>query len=188
MTQQQTEQQAKQYFTQHKEDEEMLRHREARLGEPVMTGRARVAMPVGPAEELAERGEEAPAERQGQALTAVTRALTQDKINRYALAGGDRNPLHTDPEFAARTPFGGTIAHGMLVLAYLSTMLTAAFGRRWLAGGRLKVRFRGPARPGDTVIAAGRISSSADGRVVCAVECTNQKGEALVSGEAEVPA
>ncbi len=29
---------AKQYFTQHKEDEEMLRHREARLGEPVMTG------------------------------------------------------------------------------------------------------------------------------------------------------
>jgi quercetin dioxygenase-like cupin family protein len=37
MTQQQTEQ-PKQYFTQHKEDEEMLRHREARLGEPVMTG------------------------------------------------------------------------------------------------------------------------------------------------------
>jgi quercetin dioxygenase-like cupin family protein len=37
MTQQQTEQ-AKQYFTQHKEDEEMLRQREVRLGEPVMTG------------------------------------------------------------------------------------------------------------------------------------------------------
>ena len=84
----------------------------------------------------------------GAELAPVVKEITQDKINRYALAGGDGNPLHTDPEFAARTMFGGTIAHGMLVLAYLSEMMTAAFGQPWLSGGRLKVRFKAPARPG----------------------------------------
>ncbi len=67
----------------------------------------------------------------GAELTPVVKKITQEKINRYAEAGGDGNPLHTDPEFAARTMFGGTIAHGMLVLAYLSEMLTAAFGPAW---------------------------------------------------------
>ena len=121
----------------------------------------------------------------GTGLTPVVRQLTQEKIDRYALAGGDGNPLHTDPEFAARTQFGGTIAHGMLVLAYLSEMMTAAFGEAWLAGGRLKVRFKAPARPGDTVSSTGRIVRAAGGRTVCAVECRNQRGEVLVSGEAE---
>ncbi|MCH8921435.1 MAG: MaoC family dehydratase, partial [Chloroflexi bacterium] len=55
----------------------------------------------------------------GAELTPVVVELTQDKIDRYALAGGDGNPLHTDPEFAATTQFGRTIAHGMLILAYL---------------------------------------------------------------------
>ncbi len=59
----------------------------------------------------------------------MVKELTQEKINRYARAGGDGNPLHTDPEFAARTQFGGTIAHGLLVLSYLSEMMTAAFGQ-----------------------------------------------------------
>ena len=78
----------------------------------------------------------------GAALPPVTKTLTQEKIAVYSDAGGDHNPLHTDAEFAAKTQFGGTIAHGMLLLAYVSEMLTAAFGRDWAASGRLKVRFR----------------------------------------------
>jgi 3-hydroxybutyryl-CoA dehydratase len=124
----------------------------------------------------------------GAELSPVTKEVTQAKIDRYALAGGDGNPLHTDPEFAARTQFGGTIAHGMLVLAYLSEMLTANFGRAWLAGGRLKVRFKGPARPGDTVTALGRVVREENGVAVCEVECRNQRGEVLVSGEATATA
>ncbi len=124
----------------------------------------------------------------GAELAPVVRELSQEKINRYAKAGGDGNPLHTDPEFAARTQFGGTIAHGMLLLAYLSEMMTAAFGPAWLSGGRLKVRFKAPARPGDTVSAVGRVVRTEAGRTVCAVECRNQAGETLVGGEAEVVA
>ena len=124
----------------------------------------------------------------GAELTPVVKEINQEKVNRYALAGGDGNPLHTDPEFAARTMFGGTIAHGMLLLAYLSEMMTAAFGRAWLSGGRLKVRFKAPARPGDTVSAVGRVVRAEGGRMVCAVECRNERDEVLVSGEAEVTA
>ena len=122
----------------------------------------------------------------GQELPPLSRAVTQQKINRYSPASGDLNPLHTDEEFARGTQFGGTIAHGMLLLAYLSEMLTAAFGQAWPAGGRLKVRFRAPARPGDTVTAGGRVTRIADGRALCEVECRKQDGEVLVSGEAEV--
>ena len=135
---------------------------------------------------MSEQIEQGPVLQVGSELPPVTKELTQEKISRYARASGDSNPLHTDPEFAARTQFGGTIAHGMLLLAYLSEMMTAAFGQSWLSSGRLKARFRGPARPGDTVTASGRIVRKEAGRRVCAAECRNQRGEALVSAEAEV--
>ena len=120
------------------------------------------------------------------ALPTVTKTITQEKINAYALAGGDNNPLHTDPDFAAGTQFGGTIAHGMLLLAYVSEMLTGAFGEDWLASGRLKVRFRAPARPEDTLTIVGTVTRVDGGTTVCAIECRNAGDEILVSGEAEV--
>lgn len=83
----------------------------------------------------------------GDELPPLRKAITQEGIARYAVASGDHNPLHTDPDFAAMTQFGGTVAHGMLVLAYLSEMLTRAFGERWVAGGRMKARFRGRRGP-----------------------------------------
>ncbi len=122
----------------------------------------------------------------GSALPTLVKALTQEKIDRYGSVSGDFNPLHTDPQFAAATEFGGTIAHGMLVLAYVSEMMTAAFGERWLAGGWLKVRFRAPARPGDTVTASGQVLRVESGRTVCRVECRNQRNELLLDGEAAV--
>ena len=122
----------------------------------------------------------------GAALPTVTKTITQEKINAYALAGGDGNPLHIDPAFAANTQFGGTIAHGMLVLAYVSEMLTAAFGEDWPASGRLKVRFRAPTRPGDTLTSSGTVTSVDGGKTRCTIECRNEGGEVLVSGEAEV--
>ena len=122
----------------------------------------------------------------GDALPEVRKTVTQEMIDRYAEASGDRNPLHIDPEFAATTQFGGVIAHGMLTLAFVSEMLTAAFGDAWVSGGRLKVRFRGAARPGDEVIARGRVTSLDDGRVSVALECVNGAGEGLISGTAEV--
>jgi acyl dehydratase len=50
----------------------------------------------------------------GQTYT-TTRTFTQDDFNRFAALSGDDNPIHVDPEFSARTKFGKTVAHGMLL-------------------------------------------------------------------------
>ena len=122
----------------------------------------------------------------GPDVAPVVRALDQAMIDAYAEASGDHNPIHIDPDFARTTPMGGTIAHGMLVLSFISEMMTAAFGERWLRGGSLDVRFRAPARPGNTVTARARALEDKDGRLRYAVECISQADEVLISGTAEV--
>jgi acyl dehydratase len=49
--------------------------------------------------------------------------VEQDRINTFADATGDHQWIHIDAEKAARGPFGGTIAHGMLTLSLLPTFL-----------------------------------------------------------------
>jgi 3-hydroxybutyryl-CoA dehydratase len=124
----------------------------------------------------------------GPEVAAVTRQLTQPMLNAYADASGDHNPIHIDEAFARTTPMGGTIAHGMLVLSFISEMMAGAFGQRWLASGSLDVRFRAPARPGDTVTARATRQEPKDGRLRYAVECVSHTGEALINGTAEVDA
>jgi len=128
--------------------------------------------------------------RDGMSLPAVQHIITQEKINLYAEASGDLNPIHIDEEFASKTAAGGTIAHGMLILAYVSEMMTAAFGESWLRSGKLNVRFRAPARPGDTVTVSGkvgRVEAVNGGKLVtCEVLCANQKAEVIINGEARV--
>jgi 3-hydroxybutyryl-CoA dehydratase len=115
------------------------------------------------------------------AIAPIARTITQEQINRYADSSGDHNPIHVDEAFARATPLGGTIAHGMLTLALLSEMLAAGLGEAWLTSGRLRVRFKAPARPGDTVTASARPQGEG-----YAVECRNQNDEVLISGTAEV--
>jgi acyl dehydratase len=45
--------------------------------------------------------------------------LGQEDFDRFAEATGDDATIHTDPEFATKTRFGGTIAHGLFVLSLL---------------------------------------------------------------------
>ncbi len=59
-------------------------------------------------------------------LPPVSRTVTREQVERYADVSGDHNPIHVDEAFAADTRFGRPIAHGMLVLAFVSEMLTKA--------------------------------------------------------------
>jgi acyl dehydratase len=78
----------------------------------------------------------------------------------------------------------------MLNLAYVSEMMTSAFGDNWLSGGKLRAKFKEAARPGDTVTVTGRIDcieqKSAVSYANCSFECHNQKGETIMTGEAMV--
>jgi 3-hydroxybutyryl-CoA dehydratase len=116
----------------------------------------------------------------------VTRTLTQAMLNAYAEASGDFNPIHIDEAFAKTTPMGGTIAHGMLVLSFISEMMTGAFRTAWLSTGTLEVRFRAPARPGDTVTARATAQEPKNGRLRYAVECVSQTDDVLITGTAEL--
>lgn len=132
-----------------------------------------------------------PGPQVGDPLPAVAMTITQETIDRYARASGDFNPIHVDPAFAQRSPFGGTIAHGLLSLAFLSQMMHQWAGEAWPGGGELEVRFLRPVRPGETVTATGEVvavTPVAGDRceVQCAVRCVNQNGQEVIAGQATV--
>ncbi len=120
----------------------------------------------------------------------VVRRLSQEKINLYADAVGDFNPIHVNESFAAQTTFGGTIAHGMLILAYISEMMTLVFGESWFSAGKLSVRFRAPARSKDTITVTGKVNSVTEQNnslsFSCSVNCCNQDQDTIVAGEAMI--
>jgi 3-hydroxybutyryl-CoA dehydratase len=49
----------------------------------------------------------------------LERRLNQAEFDRFALISGDSNPIHVDPAFSARTRFGRTVSHGMLLYTVL---------------------------------------------------------------------
>ena len=49
--------------------------------------------------------------------------IDQPKINAFADVTNDYQFIHVDPEAAAKTPFGGTIAHGFLTLSLIAGMM-----------------------------------------------------------------
>jgi acyl dehydratase len=82
--------------------------------------------------------------------------IGQDRIDAFADATEDRQFIHIDPEAAARTPFGGTVAHGFLSLAMLSRMGAEAMlvpdGLKMAVNyGLDRVRFIAPVRSGQRI-------------------------------------
>jgi acyl dehydratase len=82
--------------------------------------------------------------------------VDQRAIDAFAEITQDHQFIHVDPEAAARTPFGGTIAHGFLTLSLLSRMAADAMlrpetVRMGVNYGFEKVRFIAPVRSGKRV-------------------------------------
>jgi 3-hydroxybutyryl-CoA dehydratase len=117
-------------------------------------------------------------------VPSVTRLLDQARVDAYAEAAHDHNPIHIDADFAATTMFGQRIAHGMLVLALVSEAMTAAFGTRWATSGALKVRWRAPAIPPVTVTARAALRSADAGVATYDVTCEAEDGTVLLAGTA----
>ena len=127
----------------------------------------------------------------GDVLTGFERQITQDRVDAYAEASGDHNPIHLDAEYASTTQFGTRIAHGMLSLALVTEMLASAFPNSWHDGGKLKVRFSAPVFPGEIVTTYGEITAinEEDGQLTatCTIGCKKPDGTDAVAGRATVP-
>jgi acyl dehydratase len=77
--------------------------------------------------------------------------MSQDQVNTFAELTGDHNFIHVDPERAKATPFGGTIAHGLLTLSLLAPVtqrLRITDSATDVNYGLEKVRFPAPLRVG----------------------------------------
>ncbi len=116
--------------------------------------------------------------------------VTASRVRAYADAAGDYTPIHLDETFAATTHFGGTIAHGMLLLAYFSRLMSARFGQAWVETGALDARFRGPAMVGASVRVQGSarsVTKTPNGYLVeCTLQCVDPGGQTLVQATARV--
>jgi acyl dehydratase len=83
-------------------------------------------------------------------------SIGQERIGAFADATEDRQFIHVDPEAAAKTPFGGTIAHGFLSLSMLSRMAAEATlipenATMVVNYGLDRVRFLAPVRSGSRI-------------------------------------
>lgn len=103
--------------------------------------------------------------------------MTQEQVNAFAELTGDRNVIHVDPERAAQTPFGGTIAHGLLSLALVAPVtqrLQVTDAATQVNYGLDKLRFPTPLRVGDRWRATAEVTGAEEvgGGVQAAIRAT----------------
>jgi 3-hydroxybutyryl-CoA dehydratase len=124
--------------------------------------------------------------------TTVTAARTIEgwDVGQFAGLTGDFNPTHTDAEFAAASPFGARVAHGLLTLSISAGLQnqTGIFAGTVLAFvGIDELRFVKPVFFGDTVSARMTVRDKREtsrpdrGLVRFAVEVVNQRGDAVLT-------
>lgn len=127
----------------------------------------------------------------GDTFDTASHTVTHDDIMGFAHVTLDHHPLHTDPEFCARTEFGRPIAHGLYGLSLMEGLKAQSkmYENTSIASlGWDKVRFLNPLFPDDTVFARvtfidKRLSRSGRGIVTERCELINDKGEMVISSE-----
>lgn len=105
----------------------------------------------------------------------------------FAELTGDRNPIHLSEHFAAKTPFGGRIAHGL----YTAGLVSAVIGTRLPGPGAIYLSqtlyFRAPVRIGDVVEARVEVVELAERGWRAKLICSCKVGDIVVlDGEALV--
>ena len=123
-------------------------------------------------------------------LFRETMSLTQADFDLFARVSGDDNPIHVDPGFSARTRFGRTVSHGMLLYSLLWGLV-----RRHIPGARQlsqSLMFPAPTFAGEPFICTGiidrveagtahltfSIQRADDGETVCSGAATLDLGAA----------
>ncbi len=119
-------------------------------------------------------------------LHPVTLTVDQAAILLYAQVTDDFNPIHVDPDFAATTPLGQVIAHGMLSANLIIQSIALSFGTARASRTTLDIRFSRPVFAGDVVQAGGTEDTLGEGRFTVWVR--KQDGSAVIEGSALVPA
>lgn len=119
-----------------------------------------------------------------------TRTVTEADVQSFAALSGDQNRIHTDAEFARRTPFRRRVAHGLLVQSIATGLAhrTGIFEGTIVAIAEMTIAFEAPVFPGDTLRATLEVlerepePSPRRGWVRFGVEVLAQDGRVVTRG------
>jgi 3-hydroxybutyryl-CoA dehydratase len=117
----------------------------------------------------------------------LSKTVSAADVVGFAELTGDRNPIHLSEHFAAKTPFGTRIAHGL----YTASLISAVLGTRLPGPGAIYIsqtlNFRAPVRIGDTVDVIVEVAELVPERRRARLTCTcSVAGEMVLDGEALV--
>lgn len=121
------------------------------------------------------------------ATSTLEVVITDESIRQFVALSGDRNPIHSDDDFAAKSVFGRRIAPGLMVASYISALIANELpGPGTIYLGQ-DLRFEAPVYLGDTITVTVRIiEAPRTDRLRLETTCTNQAGLRVLSGEALV--
>lgn len=113
------------------------------------------------------------------------KTVTEADVVGFAGISGDFNPVHVNEEFAQTTMFKGRIAHGMLSVSFISTVLGTKLPGPGCIYVTQNLKFKAPVRIGDTVTARVEVVSTLPEKkfVTLKTSCT-VAGKLVVDGEA----
>jgi len=116
---------------------------------------------------------------------STSNTVTADVIRAFADVSGDRNPVHLDPDYAAKTMFKERIAHGMLSAAFIS----AVFGMELPGPGAIYIsqtmNFKAPVKIGDVVVTTVKVAELVPEKKRARFDCVcTVNGKPVVQGEA----
>ena len=118
----------------------------------------------------------------------LVRTLKPEDIQLFAIMSGDVNPAHVDPEYAKSSMFREVIAHGMWGGALISTVLGTQFPGPGTIYIDQTLHFSRPVGIGDTITIAITATRKFDHNhhILFDCVCTNQDGQTVIRGTAEV--
>ena len=114
--------------------------------------------------------------------------FTQEEVNRFAEVTGDKNPVHTDAEYAAKTMFKRPIMHGMLGAALFSKVFGTLFPGEGTIYLKQSLNFLKPMYPDTEYEAVFTVREVVKDKNRAIVETVIKNADGLVctSGEATV--
>ncbi|MBM3391608.1 MAG: bifunctional enoyl-CoA hydratase/phosphate acetyltransferase [Betaproteobacteria bacterium] len=118
----------------------------------------------------------------------LVRTLKPEDIQLFAIMSGDVNPAHVDPEYAKSSMFREVIAHGMWGGALISTVLGTQFPGPGTIYIDQTLHFSRPVGLGDTITVTLTATRKFDHNhhIIFDCVCTNQDGQTVIRGTAEV--
>lgn len=115
--------------------------------------------------------------------------VTKEKVAAFAEISGDHNPIHLDDAFAATTPFGGCIAHGVFTASFVSAIIATRLPGPGSIYISQSLSFRAPVMVGAMVETTIEVLELIERGRRVKLKCECRVGDKLVlEGEAEVKA